>query len=234
MLKKGLAKAAHLWPVILLLLAGLGALFFLPQNLNNLEILKGLIRHDKERLVQLQPGSERNCQTELFYAAMSTEIAGLEGARSAWETLLACPAVYTDMLKAVYSTDKAMAEKVLKAYPEDANNYFWLGGINLQTNLKVGLDYYTQGLKLAPTNGPAWCMVGAVQKKLKDLPSAAAAFGECCVYGDPKEAGCLQAGNIYKSLGEFKNATLFYLMSQNPSTQQLGRDLEQTNPGVQK
>jgi tetratricopeptide (TPR) repeat protein len=223
--------------LLVIVVTGLLALF-LPQNLQDLEILKSLANHDRSQLtrimsaVNFQP--QNDCGAAFWLGNIELELGNKESARPIWEGLLKCSKTYSGIVKAIYSSDMRMAEQFIRDYPDDPQGYYWLAPLYVKIDNSKRVALFYQGLELDPTNGALWCLVGDNQIILKNIPEAASAYANCCLNRDPNDEGCLKAGNSYLKLGDMNKAIEYYSRSLKPSIRALGQDLENQIQGGSK
>lgn len=174
---------------------------------------------DQQSGLSIQPD---NCRYYWFQGFADHFNGNVSERNENWLKAIQCDPGLVLLLHGLYPEDLELAQMVLRAQPESAEAWFWLGDMIPERKI----EYYQRGLALDPTDGRRWLVLGSMLKRI-DLQAALQAYLQACYNGDPGANGCLGAGSIAEQLGDPETAILYYRMSRWAPARQKGDELEQ-------
>ncbi len=145
----------------------------------------------------------------------------VEARDQAYQQAAACDPVYVKFLHRMYPLDVEMAQMILQTQPGSAESWFWAGDLIPEKRI----EYYQQGLVLAPHDGRRWIALGDMLNKEVPL-EAIQAYLKGCYNGDPGYNGCGRAGSLAEQMGDYPSAIIYYRLSSYPQTRQRADRLE--------
>jgi tetratricopeptide (TPR) repeat protein len=129
------------------------------------------------------------------------------------------------MIAGSYQNEK-LARMIVGQNPSNPAALFVLAEIVNQQNSKEETNLFEQVVLYDSTNGLAWCRLGTLYNRNKQLDKAVNAFLNCCRNGDPGSNGCYNPGRVMEKLGNLPKAIEYYRLSTSKVALKYAHELE--------
>jgi tetratricopeptide (TPR) repeat protein len=96
------------------------------------------------------------CDKPWLLGMVYQALGDLEGRDQARREALRCSSVYTRLVRALAPEDLHLADLAVRAHPGQAEAWFWLAELNLESAPESAIKAYWQGLGRAPHTKRAW------------------------------------------------------------------------------
>ncbi len=106
----------------------------------------------------LKNGEE--CWRQWLRGRVYDQLGDLDQVEQTLEATLLCSPGYIHFLRAVAPEDLHLAKLAVQWYPEYAETWFWLAGLQFADDPEQAIATYAQGLELQPQNSYAWVQIG--------------------------------------------------------------------------
>jgi tetratricopeptide (TPR) repeat protein len=199
------------------------------RNGNSLVVVKGLFKNPflleavKSDLTAL---AKQDCHVNWLLGVVSESLGDQDGKRTSWQRLMLCSRADLDLIIAGSYQDENMLRMIVSQNPSNPAALFALADVVNQHNSKEAASLYEQVVLNDPSNGLAWCSLGRLHNRDKQLNKAVDDFFNCCRNGDPGSNGCYNAGRMMEQLGDPQKAIEYYRLSQSQGALKRADELE--------
>lgn len=181
----------------------------------------------QQAMASLEALVPQDCRVNLQISLLSLRMDNPPDIESNLTHMLDCTPEAVSWLYLIVPQRTDLALRAAQLYPQEPQAWFWLGDLaKASGDLTLANQYFSESVRLDPSDGLAWCRLGWVNEAQGLLPASIDAFGQCCQNGDPGSNGCYGAGRVAEKLGDIPAAIHYYRLSHWQTALERAAELE--------